>query len=137
VKRLVLAGLALATLTACVDSSTAPSSVSLVGEWSLQSVNGSPLPYVEQTAEGKLEILSGAIVITAAATHTTTVTELITVNSSPDIVVTTTYGPVSVDGSTVIFKLTEKPSDPGTVATLSSNALTLTQDGRVLVFVKS
>jgi len=55
--------LALATLAACSSSeSTAPAGASIVGSWSLEAVNGAPLPYVlSDTASTRTEVTADVL----------------------------------------------------------------------------
>jgi len=130
--------LALATLVACGENSVSgPTTVNLIGDWRLQSVNGSPVPYTDETPTRKLEVFSGGIVITASGSFTTTLTQRITTNGSASVSNVTTYGTVQISGSALIFKRTDIPNDPGTTAELTSNSIALTQNGLALLFVKS
>jgi hypothetical protein len=135
--RRVLAMFALATLIACGDnSSTGPVTVNLVGDWKLQSVNGSPLPYSQTTSTGKYEVFDGSTVITASGGFTMNLTQRTTTNGSSSISVLTTFGTVTISGSSVIFKRQDIPNDPGTEAVLTSDTFGLTQNGLALVFVR-
>src|SRR5262245_11851535 len=90
--RRLLAALALSPAVACAgDSSTAPPAEQLAGTWTLQTVNGAPLPFViVQSATNTLEVLSDVCVIasTGSFTHTTTFRStsdgVVTTESIPD-----------------------------------------------------
>lgn len=136
--RRLFATLALVVVAACDNTSTGTTTVDLVGNWTLQSVNGSAVPYTEQTTARKLEVLTGGIVISTTGSYTTTRTERTTpTGGSPSVVVVTTYGTVVLDRSSLVFKRADIPNDPGTAAALTSNSIAFTQDGLALVFVKS
>ncbi|MFL5617837.1 MAG: hypothetical protein ACJ79A_05505 [Gemmatimonadaceae bacterium] len=136
--RRLLAMFALATLAACGDnSSTGPVTVNLVGNWKLQSVNGSALPYSQTTSTGKFEVFDGSTVISSTGSFTMNVTQRTTAtNGSSSISTVTTFGTVEISGSSVIFKRQDIPNDPGTTAELTSDTFALTQNGLALVFVK-
>ena len=130
--------LALATLTACGENGvTGTTVVNLVGDWRLQSVNGSPVPYTEETSTKKLEVFSGLIVISGSGNYTTTITQRITTNGSSSVANVTTYGTVEISGSSLIFKRADRPADPAMSAELTSNSIGFVQDGLTLLFVKS
>jgi hypothetical protein len=136
--RRLFAVLALVSLVACGEnSSTGPVTVNLIGQWRLQTVNGSPVPFTQTTSAGKLEVFSGAIVIGEGGNFTTTLSTRTTAPSgSSSIVVVTTYGTVAINGPNVVFTRTDVPNDPGTTAELSANSISFTQNGLALVFVK-
>jgi hypothetical protein len=137
--RRLFATIALLAAAACGENqSTGPATVDLIGNWTLQSVNGGAIPYTEQTTARKLEVLTGGIVIGSTGSFTTTLTERITpTGGSASVLVVTTYGDVVVNGSSLVFKRSDIPNDPGTAATLTSSSIAFTQDGLALVFVKS
>ena len=131
--------LVLATLVACSENSTTgPTQVNLVGTWTLQSVNGGSIPYTQTTSTGKLEVLSGGVVISGGGGFTTTLVERVTPTGAANgnIVVATTYGTVQISGPNLIFKRTDVPNDPGTTAELTTTTISYTQNGLVLVFAK-
>src|SRR5512146_3171833 len=73
---------ALAVAVACgSDSTTQPTVASLAGTWTLQSVNGSPLPFtVTQTGTDKVELLSDVVTASANGTYTEAVQFRTTLN---------------------------------------------------------
>ncbi|PYP77489.1 MAG: hypothetical protein DMD35_15260 [Gemmatimonadetes bacterium] len=137
--RRLFAVLALASLVACSENSTtAPVTVNLIGTWRLQTVNGSPLTYTQTTANGTLEVFSGAIVIDESGNFTTTLSQRLTAtNGSSSILVVTTYGTVEISGPNIVFHRTDIANDPGTTAELTATTISLTQNGLVLVFAKT
>ena len=136
--RRLLVMFALATLAACGDNtSTAPVTVNLVGDWKLQSVNGGSIPYSETTATGKFEVLDGSTVISGTGGFTMNVVQRTTTSGgSQSVFIFTTYGTVEISGSSVVFKRQDIPNDPGTAASLTTDTFAITQEGRTLVFKK-
>ena len=69
-----LISLALVILVACGDdSTTAPTNDSVAGTWSLQSINGTGLPYVVfQIGADKVELVSDVVVAVASGAFTQT-----------------------------------------------------------------
>ena len=66
----------LALISACGgDSSTAPTVANITGTWSLQTINGSSLPFVvAQTGANKVELTSDVLTIASTSfTQTTTI----------------------------------------------------------------
>jgi hypothetical protein len=138
-RRLFATMLALATVVACSDNSTTgPATVNLVGTWTLQSVNGGSIPYTQTTSTGKLEVLSGGVVISAGGAFTTTLVQRVTPTGAANgnILVNTTYGTVEISGPNIIFKRSDIQNDPGTTAELTSTTISYSQNGLVLVFAK-
>ena len=128
---------ALATLAACGENgSTGPVTVSLVGSWKLQSVNGSALPFSQTTSTGKYEIFDGSADIQGSGAFTINLTTRTTTGTSSSVFVLTTFGTVDVSTGSVIFRRQDIPNDPGTTATLTADTFGLTQNGYTLVFVK-
>jgi hypothetical protein len=104
-RRSFLTTLLLATtlLAGCgSDTSTGPRQT-IVGTWSLQSINGAALPYVAQTDVGTIEILGDRIVVSADGTFTDALVVRVTSNTN---VVTSTIndtGNYTVNGTAVEF----------------------------------
>jgi hypothetical protein len=55
-------------------TNTPPTVTSVVGTWTLTSVDGKPLPYVYQASDPKLELIAKQYVITSAGTYTSSYT---------------------------------------------------------------
>lgn len=109
----------------CGDS-TSPA-VSAAGTWTLQSINGFPVPFSAPQGNGNyIELTSDVIVATSSGTFTqmtvitTTTNGVATIDSIPD------DGTYSVSGNDVTFSFTGG-SPPGT-GTISDNTLTVTTD---------
>ena len=129
--------LALASLVACGDNSTTgPTTVNLVGTWTLQSVNGSPIPFSQTSATQKLEVLSGSLVISGNGAFTSTLIERVTPTGAANgnIVVVTTFGTVDTNGGVVVLRRTDIPNDSGTTVDLTSTTIGYTLNGLALVF---
>ena len=56
------------------EAATAPVVTSVVGTWTLTSLNGKPLPFVYQASDPKLEVVSKQYVIASGGTFTTSFT---------------------------------------------------------------
>ena len=129
---------ALAALAACGENGvTGTTTVNIVGSWRLQSVNGSPVPYTQQTAGSQLEILSGGVVISANGAFTTPVVQRTTTNGSSSVNVSTTYGTVDISGPTVLFKRQDVQGAPDIPVELTSDSMTFSQNNLTLLFVRS
>ena len=129
---------ALATLTACGENGvTGTTVVNIVGDWRLQSVNGSPLTYIQQTGTTKLEVFSGTLVISASGNYTVTLQERITTNGSSSVTNATTFGTVDISGAGLLLKRSDRPADPAIQAELTTTTIGFVQDGLTLLFTKS
>jgi hypothetical protein len=118
-------------LAACgSDSSTEPSSI--VGTWTLQTINGSPLPFVvAQSGSDKEEVLSEVVTLSAGGTFTESSTLRLTVSGTVTTQSFPETGTYTVSGST----LTLRSSDGSTgTATWSGNTLTGSAEGFVFVY---
>jgi hypothetical protein len=72
--RRLIAFLALALVSSSVacssDSSTNPTVESVVGAWNLTAINGTPLPFLLQTSNPKVELLTDQITFGSSGTFT-------------------------------------------------------------------
>jgi hypothetical protein len=74
-KRRLIVLCALFLASACgSDSGTGPAVGSVVGTWTLTSVDGRSLPWVYQASDPKLELIAKQHVITSAGTYTSSYT---------------------------------------------------------------
>jgi hypothetical protein len=119
----------------CGGDATGPTTASVAGTWSLQSINGIALPYVvAQTGGDKVEITGD--VFTAVATGS--FTQLTTVRTTLSGQVTTQSvadaGSWSMSGTAVTFQFNSN----GSVGTgsLSGNTLTVTDAGYAYIYRK-
>ena len=72
--------MALALAIACGDGTSAPTSASVEGTWTLRTIGGARLPYVlDQAGADKIELLDASIVATSNGRFTTTSTERTTI----------------------------------------------------------
>lgn len=129
--------IALATLVGCGEnSSTGPTTVNLVGSWTLQSVNGGAIPATLTSATEKREVVSGSLVISGNGAFTSTLIQKVTPTgaTNANIVVLTTFGTVDINGGIVVFRRTDISNDPGTTVELTSTTLAYTLNGLALVF---
>jgi hypothetical protein len=77
----ILPVILLTVLVACGDSTTEPTNASVAGMWSLQTINGSPLPFVfSQTATTNSEVSSDVLKVTSDGKFTQTTTTRTTQN---------------------------------------------------------
>ena len=131
-----LISLALVVLVACGDdSTTAPTTDSVAGTWSLQSINGTALPYVVfQIGADKVELVSDVVVAVASGAFTqttvvrTTSSGQVTTESQADA------GTWSLNGTAVTFQF----NGDGTTGTgsISGNTMTIAESGFAFVYRK-
>ena len=126
---------ALAVAVACgSDSTTQPTMASVAGTWSLQTVNGSPLPFtLTQTGTDKLELLSDVVTAEPNGTYTETVQFRTTVSGQTTTNSDTDSGTFTLNGTAVVLSSARTGSTTGA---LSGNTLTLSDQGYVWVFTK-
>jgi hypothetical protein len=119
----------------CSDSTTAPTFASVAGTWSLQTINGTPLPFTtSQSATDRTEILSDIVNATSSGTFTETTTFRFTQNGSVSTQTSVDNGTFSLNGTAVTFTFNSDGStDTGS---LNGNTMTVTQTGFALVFRK-
>jgi hypothetical protein len=127
--------LAVTALIGCgSDSSTAPTQLSLAGTWNLTTVNGSPLPYVVQVADPKVEITGDKLVISATGTFYQETALRFTDGASVTPGIGTDDGEYTLNGSTASFKWW---SDDGVgSATVSATTITIAAYGQSWVYQK-
>lgn len=128
---------ALAVAVGCgSDSTTAPTVASLAGTWTLQSVNGAPLPFtLSQTSTEKDELLSDVVTASANGTYSETLQVRETVGTQVVTVSSTDAGTFSVNGTAVTLSSNQIGNSFGALSN-NNNTLTLTEEGFVWVFVK-
>ena len=136
-KRRLFVMLAVAALVGCGEnSSTGPTTVNLIGSWTLQSVNGGAIPFTQTSATEKREVVSGSLVISANGAFTSTLIQKVTPTgaTNANIVVLTTFGTVDINGGIVVLRRTDISNDPGTTVELTSTTIAYTLNGLALVF---
>ena len=126
---------ALAVAVACgSDSTTQPTMTSVAGTWTLQSVNGGPLPFtLTQTGSDKLELLSDVVTANSNGTYTEVAQFRTTINGQATTNTETDAGTFTLNGTAVNLS---SPQTGSTNGVLSGNTLTLTETGYAWVFVK-
>lgn len=134
-RMLFLAVLCLIAACGGGDSPTAPTQVSVVGVWNLQSINGVPLPFVlAQTGADKDELTSDVLTVAPGGTFTEIGTYRITRNAQVSTASESASGTYTLNGTAVVFRWNEG----GGVGTgsVSSNSLTVADAGVAFVFRK-
>jgi hypothetical protein len=125
--------LVLAVACGASDAGTAPTSSSVVGTWTLQSVNGSALPFVvSQTGANKLELVSDVVSATASGTFTQSTTIRNTTNGQVTTQSVPDAGSYSLNGTAVTFQFNSDNS-VGT-GSLNGNTMTVAQDGFAYIY---
>ena len=128
--------IAMSAVTVSCKDSTGPAGVT--GTWTLQSIDGSPLPVVVfQDASGTERITASTLVLNANGTFTVN----ITFTSTPTGGSATTFnasesGTYVVNGSTVTFTFTDDEGTSTDTGTISGNTLTVVADGEAWVFTR-
>ena len=121
------------TIVACGgdDSTTAPTNASVAGTWTLQTINGSPLPFtLTSVGTTKVEAVSAVFVVNANGTWTGSSKTLTTINGQASTSTDTDGGTYTLSGSTVALR-----SNDGTIETGTISGNTLTAVESVFTFV--
>jgi hypothetical protein len=128
---------ALAVAVACgSDSTTEPTTATLAGTWSLQSVYGNPLPVtLSQTSNDKLELLSDVVTASANGTYSESLQFRETLNGVATTSTSTDAGTFSLNGTAVTLSSNQLGNSFGALSD-NNRTLTLTEQGFVWVFVK-
>lgn len=128
---------ALAVAVACgSDSTTQPTIATLAGTWTLQSVNGSPLPFtVSQTTNDKLEVLSDIVTASPNGTYTEVLQIRETLNGQAVVNNVPDNGTFSVNGTAVTLSGVSSGNITGALSN-DNRTLTLTEEGFAYVFQK-
>ncbi len=132
VMTVVLAG---GLLTACgEDDSTGTGGTSIFGTYTLQTVNGTSLPFVIiQIGNDKLEITGGSVRLNSDNTFSVSLTLRVTEAGTVTTLTETETGTLTVTGSTV--RLTDSAGDV-TTGSISGNTLTIIDEGDTFVLTK-
>jgi len=133
-RRFLTLTLALAIVACGSDSSSAPSNASVAGTWTLQTVNGSPLPFTLASSPAKLELLSYVVTVTSNGTWTSAQSIRTTFNGQATTATTTDAGTYTLSGNAVAIQ--SSSSTTVLAGTVSGNTLTLAQPGLTFVFQK-
>jgi len=133
-RRLVAALLVSAAL-ACGgdDSITVPTNASVAGTWTLQSVNGSPLPFViVQSGSNKSELTADVLTVGSSGNFTQLTTIRNTLNGQVTTQSTPDAGTYTLNGTAATFRFNSDGST-GTGA-INGNTLTVADVGLVMVY---
>lgn len=134
-RRLLSLALALAIVGCGSDSSSEPTNASVAGTWTLQSVNGSQLPFtLSNVGSTKIELVSSVVNVTSAGTWTSTSQTRTTINGQATTSTGTQAGTYTLSGSAVAIRSTDGTTVQA--GTVSGNTLTLAQTGLVFVYQK-
>jgi hypothetical protein len=116
----------------CSSSSTKPETI--FGLYQLQSVDGSPMPYVVlEEDDVKLEIVSGSLLLKEDFRFTTDWTMKLTAGDVSDTEHDINVGTFEQNGSELTFSFHNGPTFPGTI---NGRTVTVNDQGIVYVYVK-
>lgn len=125
--------LAVLSAAGCANDSTSPATQSIAGSWTLQSVNGSSMPFiVAQTGTNKTELLSDVIAISGTGSFTQTTSVRTTTNGVPTTQSVADAGSYTLNGSAITLHFNSDGST-GT-GSWSGNTITTTDGGFALVY---
>jgi hypothetical protein len=117
------------------DSPTQPTSSSVAGTWSLQTINGTGLPYiVAQTGSDKVELTSDVLTVVGSGSFTQITQVRVTQNGQVSTQSIPDAGSYVLNGTAVTFTFNSDGSS-GT-GSLSGNTLTIAEDGFAYVYRK-
>lgn len=133
--RRFLAVMLLAAAVSCGgDKTTGPTAATITGTWTLQSVNGSALPYtVAQTGANKVEVTADVLTI-ASSSFTQTTTVRSTINGQVTTQSVSDAGTYTLNGTAASFRFNSDGST-GT-GSFSGSTLTVAEDGFAYVYTK-
>ncbi len=115
------------------DAGTPPMEATLAGTWNLATVNGTPLPFVIQPANPKIEILSDKLVLTASGTFAQSILARQTSGGTITTQNIEDGGTYQATGTSAAFTFNDGSHGNGTV---DGNSLTVADVGYALVYVK-
>ena len=115
------------------DAGTPPMQATLAGTWNLATVNGTPLPFVIQPANPKIEILSDKLVLTASGSFAHSILARQTSGGTITTQNIEDGGTYQASGTTASFTFDDGSLGTGTV---DGNSLTVADVGYALVYVK-
>ena len=115
------------------DAGTPPMQATLAGTWNLATVNGTPLPFVLQPANPKIEILSDKLVLTASGTFAQSILARQTSGGTITTQSIEDGGTYQATGTSASFTFNDGSHGTGTV---DGNSLTVADVGYALVYVK-
>lgn len=112
---------------------TAPTSSSIAGTWNLTTINGSPLPFVVQATNPKVEVLSDQLVVNANGTFTETGQLRLTQGGTVVNQAVVGAGTYTLDGTAASFRWSD--GSTGT-ATVSGRTATVAEAGYSYVYTQ-
>jgi hypothetical protein len=115
------------------DSGTPPMEATLAGTWNLATVNGTPLPFVLQQSNPKIEILSDKLVLSASGTFAQSIMARSTSAGTITMQPIEDGGTYEARGTSASFTFNDGSQGNGTV---DGNSLSVTGVGYALVYVK-
>ncbi len=138
-----LAVLLAGSLAACSGKDggpTSPTTASLAGTWTLQSVNGTPLPYVlAQSGPSSVVLVSDVITATADTPNSGSFTRSTVVQTTANGAVTTQSpadaGTWTLNGTAVVLHFNSDGST--STGTVSGNSISAAYSGLSFVYTKS
>lgn len=128
---------ALAVAVGCgSDSSTSPTFATLAGTWSLQTVNGSPLPFtISQSLNDKEELMSDIVTASSTGTYTEVLQIRETLNGQTTVTNVPDAGTFTINGSAITLSSSQSGSITGTLSN-NNNTFTAAESGYVYVFTR-
>ena len=138
-RKIVLA--LLVGVAACGGDSTGPGSIA--GRYTLQTINGNPLPFVVLQVEGgKIEITAAHINLNADLTCSDSVTVRTTIGGNVSTEVETDVCTYTINNQALTVTFVREEPVGGSITTtkitlsITGSQLTLSQDGMVLIYRK-
>lgn len=120
---------------ACSSDSTGPTEASVAGTWTLQSINGTNLPFVfAQTGANKAEITADVLTVTSSGSFTQITTVRITENGQVTTQTVPDAGSYVLNGTNVTFQF-QSDGSIGT-GTVSGGTLTVSTPGFSYIYKK-
>jgi len=115
------------------DAATPPIPASLAGTWNLSTVNGTPLPFVVQLANPKIEILSDQLVLSESGTFAQSIMARQTSGGTITMQNIEDGGTYQANGTFATFTFNDGSQGTGNV---DGKSLTVADVGYALVYVK-
>lgn len=131
-RRMVIAMLALSSLS-CLNDPVGISTT--VGKWTLESVNGQPLPYtMSGSGSNKTELISDVLMLYEGFTYDETIQLRTTVNGQATTTLTKEPGPYAISLGALVFQ--SNKGLPSKIGKVEGNRMTIAETGFVQVFTK-
>ena len=129
----LFAAMTLIVLAACGDS-TEPTTASLAGTWTLQSVNDATLPAtVNGSGANRSDVTKGSVILVATGNYTQSVEIVTYVSGQASTMPLNDAGTFTVSGSTITFTSTGGSTQ---TATVSGNSMTVVAAGATAIYVR-